>query len=319
VDFKGLADLTWRSDAPAGSLQATFSRFGVVDRDGDLTLPSAFQDGQRVPMVWAHQWTEPVGDGTIRVLSDRAVFEGQFWTDTIDGEQAWKKVKRAGDLQEYSYGFAIRDAAPGTHDGQPVRVLKSLEVFEVSPVLVGAGIGTGTDRIKQATEDALEEKPYPNEHSCRIHPVERYDRFRRSNNDRQHDGKRVDVIYGHPRAGGGWEQQSLRLPTSAWDAAAARSYCASQDGAFEAAKSHDHVLIADLVAELGEVKVGRRFSSASRREIQAAIDALAALIREVAADEEEEPKAATAAHAALVTGLGPGWLDQYRVRYRLGG
>jgi hypothetical protein len=128
------------------------------------------------------------------------------------------------------------------------------------------------------------------------------------------------VIYGHPRSGGGWQQQSLRLPTSDWDAGAARSYCASQQGAFEAAKSHDHLLIADLVAELGEVKVGRRFSSASRREIQAAIDALAALIREVAADEEEDPpKQATAAHAALVTGLGPGWLDQYRVRYRLGG
>jgi HK97 family phage prohead protease len=313
VDFKGLADLTWRSDAPAGSLQATFSRFGVVDRDGDLTLPSAFQDGQRVPMVWAHQWTEPVGDGTIRVLSDRAVFEGQFWTDTIDGEQAYKKVKRAGDLQEYSYGFQIRDAGPGTHDGQPVRVLKSLEVFEVSPVLVGAGIGTGTDRIKAAElEIDLEEKPFANEHACRLADPGRFDRFRRVNNDRQHDGKQIDVIYGHPRSGGGWEQQALRLPTSSWDADAARSYCASHEGTFEAAKSHDQVLMADLVAELALVKVGRRFSAASRAEIQAAIDALAALIREVTADEED-PK------QLVPAGLTLGWVEEFRTRYRLGG
>jgi HK97 family phage prohead protease len=151
---KALGDLIWRADAPAGSLQATFSRFHTVDRDGDLTLPSAFEDGQRVPLVWSHQWTQPVGDGTIRVLPDRAVFEGQFWTDTIDGEQAYKKVKRAGDLQEYSYGYIIRDAGPGTHDGQPVRVLKSLEILEVSPVLKGAGVNTGTEHIKSdATVD----------------------------------------------------------------------------------------------------------------------------------------------------------------------
>jgi HK97 family phage prohead protease len=310
VDFKGLADLTWSRDAPAGSLQATFSTFGTVDRDGDVTLPSAFQDGAAVPMVWSHDWHRPIGRGTIRVLPDRAVFDGAFFTKTAWGRDAYETVKEMGDLQDYSYGFQILDSAGGTHDGAPVRVLKSLQVFEVSPVLVGAGIGTGTDHIK--ADDALEDKPFEAEHSCRLHPPDRYDRFRRVNNDRQHDGKRIDVIYGHPRSGGGWEQQALRLPTSAWDAAAARSYCASQDGAFEPAKSHDHLLIADLVAELGEVKVGRRFSSASRREIQAAIDALAALIREVA-DDEEEPK------QVLPAGLTLAWIEELQTRYRVGG
>lgn len=149
MPVKRLADFDLKADAP-GHLEATFSRFDVVDHDGDVTRRSAFTDGQRVPLVWAHNWDQPIGDGVVRVERDRAVFAGQFWMDVADGEQAYKKVKRAGDLQDYSYGFRIREAEPGVHDGQPVRVLKSLEVFEVSPVLVGAGIGTGTDRIKQA-------------------------------------------------------------------------------------------------------------------------------------------------------------------------
>ena len=144
---KGLADLAWK-DASPGALTATFSTFGVVDRDGDITLPSAFTDGQAVPMVWSHDWHRPVGRGTIRVLPDRAVFDGQFFLQTAWGQDAYETVKAMGDLQEYSYGFQIKEAAPGTHDSQPVRVLKSLEVFEVSPVLVGAGVGTGTERLK---------------------------------------------------------------------------------------------------------------------------------------------------------------------------
>lgn len=32
-------------DRPEGSVVAVFSRFNVVDADGDVTLPTAFEDG----------------------------------------------------------------------------------------------------------------------------------------------------------------------------------------------------------------------------------------------------------------------------------
>ena len=84
---------------------------------------------------------------------------------------------------------------------------------------------------------------------------------------------------------------------------------------------------AELEAEL---KVGRRFSAASRREIQTAIDALAALIREV---ERDDADAALEHESALeditpelrtmpIAGLAhvtSGWLEEYRTRHRLGG
>jgi HK97 family phage prohead protease len=242
LPHKALDELVWVKDAAEGTLRATFSRFGVVDRDGDLTLASAFTDGQAVPMVWSHSWDRPIGRGVIKVLPDRAVFEGRFFT-TAAGREAYESVKQMGDLQQYSYGYAPLEAEPGVHDGQPVRILKGLEVFEVSPVLVGAGVDTRTERIKATDppgEDvALEEKPFANESACRLSSPDKYDRFRRSNDDRRHEGKRIDVIYGHPTSGGGWEQQSLRLPTSDWTVAAARSYCATQSGTFEAASGKD--------------------------------------------------------------------------------
>jgi HK97 family phage prohead protease len=241
LPYKALGELVWGKDAAEGSLRAVFSTFGVVDHDGDVTLPTAFTDGQAVPMVWSHDWSRPVGKGTIEVKTDRAVFAGAFFLQTPSGAEAYEIVKAMGELQEYSYGYAPLDAEPGVHEGQPVRLLKRLQVFEVSPVLVGAGVGTGTERIKQAEppgeEWSLEAKPYSGEHACRLASPDKYDRFRRVNDDRRHDGKRIDVIYGHPTSGGGWEQQALRLPTSDWDAGAARSYCSSHDGSFEAAKS----------------------------------------------------------------------------------
>ena len=34
-----------------GIFQAIFSRFNVIDKDGDVTLPGAFTDGQKVKIA----------------------------------------------------------------------------------------------------------------------------------------------------------------------------------------------------------------------------------------------------------------------------
>lgn len=137
-----------KADAPDGSVRAVFSTFGVVDHDGDVVLPSTFTDGQPVPMVWAHDWTRPVGKGVIRVDGERAVFDGTFNLKTSWGRDAYEAVKDAGDLQEYSWGFKTTDTEYGEKDGRRVRFIKAANVYEVSPVLVGAGIGTGTLAVK---------------------------------------------------------------------------------------------------------------------------------------------------------------------------
>lgn len=133
-----------------GRLQAVFSTFGVVDGDGDVVTKDAFTDGQRVPMVWSHDWTRPIGKGVVRVDAKRAIFDGQFFMDTTDGADAYRTVKAMQDLQEFSWGFRILDAEQEVRDGQPVRVITKAEVFEVSPVLVGANRETYVLSLKDA-------------------------------------------------------------------------------------------------------------------------------------------------------------------------
>jgi hypothetical protein len=57
-------------------------------------------------------------------------------------------VKEMGDLQEWSYGYDIEQSSRGTENGQDVQYLDKLKVHEVSPVLLGAGIGTETVMAK---------------------------------------------------------------------------------------------------------------------------------------------------------------------------
>lgn len=151
--------VTLKDNAGEGAISAAFSIFGMVDSDQDIVTAQAFQSGQEVPMVWAHDWTRPVGKGVIRVEPDRAVFDGQFFMDTPDGVNAYKTVKNMGGLQQYSWGFRVTDAEYGEKDGTQVRYIKGAEVYEVSPVLVGANSQTHTLSIKSAgTLRASEER-----------------------------------------------------------------------------------------------------------------------------------------------------------------
>lgn len=132
----------------AGRIEAIISTFDVVDRGGDVVLASAFTDGEESLMVWSHDWDKPIGKGRIRVEREHAIFDGKLWLDTFDGEQAYRKIRNAGDLQEYSWGFQVLDAEDGLKDGSPVRIIKRTEIFEASPVLKGEGMRTRTLSLK---------------------------------------------------------------------------------------------------------------------------------------------------------------------------
>lgn len=141
-----------------GEFRAVFATLNVVDKDGDITLPGAFQDGQPVRISsWMHDWDSlPVGKGVIHADQSEAWVDGQFFLDTESGREHYKTIKALGDLVEWSYGFSIEKYSfqnqptdvPNS-EGQ-VRVLEKLDVIEVSPVMLGAGIGTRTTAIKAA-------------------------------------------------------------------------------------------------------------------------------------------------------------------------
>jgi hypothetical protein len=137
----------------AGAVTVAFSQLNVMDHDRDVTRPGAFS-AKAVPMsAFNHtSWdgAMPVGKGTIGEAGGWGVFSGQFLMDTDQGRNAHATVKAMADLQEWSYGFLPVKFSFGQHEGQDVRFLDSLDVFEVSPVLRGAGLGTHTMSIKSA-------------------------------------------------------------------------------------------------------------------------------------------------------------------------
>lgn len=151
TDRKSLAPIEFKL-SEEGEVTVAFSRFNVIDRDGDVTFPGAFSAGKAVPMSdYGHtSWSgaKPVGKGVISETGDLGIFTGAFFMETDQGRNAHATVKAMGDLQEWSYAYKILDGGPGTFDGKRVRELRKLDPMEVSPVLLGAGIGTGTLAIK---------------------------------------------------------------------------------------------------------------------------------------------------------------------------
>ena len=141
--------MTLKDDgADESAVSAVFSTFEVVDSDKDVVLATAFTHGQEVPMTWSHDWTAPIGKGRILVEPAQAVFDGAFFLKTSWGRDAYESVKAMGSLQEWSWGFKLLEATQEIWNGEPVRVIRKADVYEVSPVLVGSSIGTFTRDIK---------------------------------------------------------------------------------------------------------------------------------------------------------------------------
>lgn len=143
LQFKDDSDQT-------GEFKAVFSTLNKVDLDGDVTLPGAFTEDAEVRIAyWGHRWEDlPVGKGKIHQDDHEAWVDGKFFIETEGGMETYKTVKALGSLQEWSYGYDINEASDGVFEGHNVQFLHSLNVYEVSPVMLGAGIDTRTTDIK---------------------------------------------------------------------------------------------------------------------------------------------------------------------------
>jgi HK97 family phage prohead protease len=150
-------------DETKGEVTALFSTYDVVDSDGDVTLKGAFTDGAEVVIsAYGHtSWNGvlPVGKGVVRAGSKDAVLEGQFFLSTAAGRDTFEAVKQLGELGQWSYGYDVTKHSYGQHKGQEVRFLEGLLVHEVSPVLVGAGVGTRTlsAKSRRSLQDQITE------------------------------------------------------------------------------------------------------------------------------------------------------------------
>ncbi len=155
-------------DAATGAVGADIATLDVMDKDGDITRKGFFGT-QPAAIVQAHDWgTVLLGKGLVTDEDgEKARFIGKLNTDPADVEAAQLLSRLRFDMDkdngppiiEWSYGYDVHDGGSTTLDPKDSdgarRELHArsdgsagARVPEVSPVVVGAGEGTGTTMVK---------------------------------------------------------------------------------------------------------------------------------------------------------------------------
>jgi len=181
------------ADETTGEVVAIVGVTGIVDHVNDLIEVGAYRDtlAKRRPKVcWAHDWEKPVGrvprieewtPGDARFAKVAATLDGKPWPAEAGalvaamqfnmkserGREAFLAVEFYSETGECEWSIGWQPIPSKTarrKDG--VRVCKSVELFEVSPVLFGAAPLTRTLQVKSlrlddATLTALESKGLP--------------------------------------------------------------------------------------------------------------------------------------------------------------
>lgn len=146
-------------DAEKGIVEAIIATLGVVDKDEDIIRPDAIKDGSKVSMsAYGHDAVfgdAPVGKGALHVDGNKLVFKGRVFLATSRGRETFETLKEMETDQQWSFGFRIIGAEVPSDEERKRgarRILTKLDAFEVSPVIIGAGVGTRTVGVKAADE-----------------------------------------------------------------------------------------------------------------------------------------------------------------------
>lgn len=148
--FGAVVDFRKNDDgSPTGAFTARIATIGVRDLDGDIIEPGAF--GEQVVKVagFGHSWTRPpVGKGKVYEKGNQALVDGQYNLEMASAQEEYQSVQFLGADGEWSFGFRVLEGAWGKHENRETYFIKKMLVYEVSPVMKGAGIDTQTINAK---------------------------------------------------------------------------------------------------------------------------------------------------------------------------
>jgi|CXWL01.1.fsa_nt_gi hypothetical protein len=166
LDLKSLTE----EKLAKGMISVVFATMGVWDKDGDMAMPG-FYGEQDVALLPTHDWSHvPLGKGKTREEGNQAIADIQMNLE-LQSAKDWLSaikfdLKVGKPIQEYSYGFKVLEGGSrmGEGLGRQGRILQPREdgtpgskIWEVSPVLVGAGEKTGTISAKAAGKTFVDE------------------------------------------------------------------------------------------------------------------------------------------------------------------
>ena len=140
----------------AGHGLARLATLAAVDHDGDTYAPNAFgwKDGEQwAPMLPAHdRKAMPFGKARVYEEGGVAFAELHLNLESAAGKEWHSHLRfdlgKGRPAQEWSYGFGTVEAGYEQRGEDRIRVLKRVDVHEVSPVVRGAGVGTTTLSMK---------------------------------------------------------------------------------------------------------------------------------------------------------------------------
>ena len=129
----------------------------AVDHDGDTYVAGAFSwkgDGNQWAMIVPAHQRQHMPLGKVRIYEEGGAVLAEMWfnLETQAGSE-WHKtlsfdVENGNPVQEWSFGYTLPDFDFRQEGSKRIRVLKRVDVYEVSPVLRGAGLRTRTLDVK---------------------------------------------------------------------------------------------------------------------------------------------------------------------------
>ena len=167
LEFR-LAEVELRDDENAvGEGSAVISRIGVVDSYGDLIEKGAFSGVENpVPLIPNHGWDAsgpPLGLMDIKEEGENVIGKFRLNMD-LQSAKDWLSHLKFAEKQEFSIGFKAEDAQwlstaeqKARKDGAS-RIIKKIDLFEVSMVLKGAMPKTKLLELRSARQKAAVEK-----------------------------------------------------------------------------------------------------------------------------------------------------------------
>lgn len=147
-------------DEATGEVEAIIATLNVVDKDREVITPEAvtWQTQKAKMSSYGHDIVGgflsggalPVGKGLVTVEKNKVVFNGKMFS-TERAKETLAVLKELGPDCEWSFGFRVLGSEVPDEEWSKkgaVLILTKLDIFEVSPVLIGAGVGTRTVAAK---------------------------------------------------------------------------------------------------------------------------------------------------------------------------
>jgi len=154
--------------ADDGTFSGYGSVFGVVDSYGDIVLPGAFSEslaahaaeGRMPSLLWQHDDKNPIGVWTDMREDERGLWcEGRLVLEVQQAREAHALMK-AGALDGLSIGYDTIEHEFGPYGGAGnYRLLKTLDLWEVSPVTFPACRPSRIEAVKSVAPPALRPEP----------------------------------------------------------------------------------------------------------------------------------------------------------------